>query len=34
MEPSKSLAKEEIIGKKKNKQRVTVLLCTNITGKY
>ncbi|CAG8563342.1 5986_t:CDS:2 [Diversispora eburnea] len=31
MEPSKSLARDAIIGKKKNKQRVTVLLCANIT---
>ncbi|CAG8563895.1 638_t:CDS:1, partial [Diversispora eburnea] len=32
MEPSKSHAKEAIAGKKKNKQRVTVLLCSNLLG--
>ncbi|CAG8617540.1 4403_t:CDS:2 [Diversispora eburnea] len=32
MEPSKSHAKEAIAGKKKNKQRVTVLLCSNLSG--
>ncbi|CAG8473744.1 10626_t:CDS:2 [Diversispora eburnea] len=32
MEPSKLLARNAIVEKKKNKQRVTVLLCANITG--